>query len=267
MTDAALHAAAAEFIRKAEARDPHLVVASLFVPEPARARFQAWMALLSELTEAIFELSDPRVTQVKVGWWAEELHGLSKGAARHPISRLLVRSEAPWSSAVAPLLALASNDETASDASAALAALMPLARALCVIEAALLGGHAGSEGAAQGMAIQWLAIRLNRGRTAADGARIPMAFFARHGVRSEQLADDAAEPLLRDWAGHLASLVPNAEKNWAYPRTLSASATRRALRARTKGKDLQVSGLPAVWMCWQAARHSVLPRAVLPART
>lgn len=267
MTDAALHAAAAEFIRKSEARDPHLVVASLFVPEPARARFQAWMALLSELTEAIFELSDPRVTQVKVGWWAEELHGLSKGAARHPISRLLVRSEAPWSNAVAPLLALVGNDEPASDASAALAALLPLARALCAIEAALLGGDAGSEGAAQCMAVQWLASRLERGRAAADGARIPMAYFARHGVRGEQLADDAAEPLLRDWAGHLASLIPDAEKDWSFPRALSTRVARRGLRARAKGKDLQFSGLPAVWMCWQAARHSVLPRAVLPART
>ena len=267
MTDTALQAAAAEFVRKAEVRDPHLSLAALFVSKSARPQFQAWAALISELTEAIFELSDPRVTQVKVGWWAEELHGLSRGAARHPLTRLLVRIEAPWSGAVAPLLALAANDEPTSDAAAAFGQLLPLARALCAIEVALLGGSAASEGAAQAMVVQWLASRIERGRGAADGARIPMALFARHAVRSEQLADDVAEPLLRDWAGQLNSLLHNPSNDWPFQRALSARIVRRALRARSMGQTLRNSGLSTVWLCWNTARHSVLPFAILPART
>jgi 15-cis-phytoene synthase len=44
-------------------------------------------ALLNELTDIIYECSDPGVARVKFKWWQEEIERLSNNEARHPVTR------------------------------------------------------------------------------------------------------------------------------------------------------------------------------------
>ena len=53
------------FVAKWHRREPEMALAEVFCPPEARARFRAWGALVHELREAAFELSDARVTAVK----------------------------------------------------------------------------------------------------------------------------------------------------------------------------------------------------------
>jgi 15-cis-phytoene synthase len=44
-------------------------------------------ALLNELTDIIYECSDPGIARVKFKWWQEEIERLSNNEARHPVTR------------------------------------------------------------------------------------------------------------------------------------------------------------------------------------
>jgi hypothetical protein len=58
------------FVAKWHRREPEMALAEVFCAPEQRARFRAWGALVHELREAAFELSDARVTAVKSQWWA-----------------------------------------------------------------------------------------------------------------------------------------------------------------------------------------------------
>lgn len=247
---------------KAEAREPLLGAAAGFVPMGSRAVFMAWVALLEELRECLFELSDPRVTAVKAGWWAEELDGVARGAARHPLTRALVRCGGPWAGVGGALLAVASDDAPAADRDGAFALLLPLAKALVRIEAHLFGATTEFDAQARCLAVHWLRHRLERGLEASDRGRVPLALFARHGLRREQLAGSEGEALRRDWAGQLQSLLPDAPvPGWAYSRVIVLQADRRALRMAAEGhrpSKHPLRGFSDVWHAWRCARNAAL---------
>jgi hypothetical protein len=261
----------AAFFAKAEAREPLLGPALVFVPADSRPVFQAWSALLAELRECVFELSDPRVTAVKAGWWVEELEGLSRGAARHPLTRVLARHPAPWARVAATLMDVATELDPPSDLEAAMLALRPLADALVAVERQLFeADDADAEARGRALAIGWLRHRLQRGLEAADRARVPLALFARHGLRREQLAAPDAEALRRDWAGRLHDALPSAAKTrWAYAGLLSLDADRRALSELASGRTRapgRLHALARVWRAWRLARNAALQARSVPAR-
>ena len=247
---------------KAEAREPIHRAAAGFVPMESRIVFMAWVALLEELRECVFELSDPRVTAVKSGWWAEELDGVARGAARHPLTRALVRSGGPWAGIGDALLAVASDDAPSADFDEAMAALRPLAEALLRVEAHLFGAAPGIDAPAHGLAVHWLRLRLERGLEASDRGRVPLAMFARHGLRRDQLAGTEAEALRRDWARQLHDALPAAlPQGWAYPRLIGLHTDRRALRCAAEGRGASrgiTTGFLEVWLAWRCARNAAL---------
>ncbi len=264
---------------KAEAREPWLDAAQGFVPVAHRTPFRAWAALLSALRECVFELSDPRVTAVKATWWAEELNGVARGAARHPLTRCLRPLGGPWSGLSVPLLELASDLDPAADLAATLQRLAPLANAIVALECHLFPTGAATPGSAaavghdalspadlgaqaQALSVHWLRQRLRQGASSEDRARIPLALFARHGLRREQWAEVEGAALRQDWAGQLHQALPaSSAPTWPYLRRLTLEADRRALKKLASGTEesaLSLSGFPALWMAWRAARNAVL---------
>ena len=94
------------FLGKWEAQWPEWRVAEAFVPAAQRQRAQAWFALREELAEAAWGGEDSRPGEAKLGWWAEELDGWSRGLRRHPLGLTLQKLPAPWGNLAACLPAL-----------------------------------------------------------------------------------------------------------------------------------------------------------------
>jgi phytoene synthase len=247
---------------KAEAREPIHGAAVGFVPVESRAVFMAWVALLEELRECAFELSDPRVTAVKAGWWAEELDGVARGAARHPLTRALVRCGGPWGGVGAALLAVSHDDAPPADRDGAVAALRPLAEGLVRVEAHLFDAAPDTEAQWRCLAIHWLRLRLERGMDAPDRGRVPLALFARHSLRRDQLSSPQGDALRRDWAGQLREALPlEPPKAWGYPRTIGLHSDRRALARLAEGRPPsrgRMSAFLDVWGAWRCARNAAL---------
>ena len=134
-----MSAAQDHFVAKWHRREPEMALAEVFGPADGRARFRAWGALVTELREAVFELSDPRVTAVKAPWWAEELLRFAEGLGRHPLAADLAAEGAgvPWNALAAAVLHQAQADDRPADGAAALAQMAPLAEALAAAETAL----------------------------------------------------------------------------------------------------------------------------------
>jgi hypothetical protein len=248
---------------KAQAREPMLASAPLFVPPAARAVFEAWVGVLAALRDAVFERSEARVATLKTAWWAEELEGVARGAARHPLTRTLVSRRGDWGRVADALHDVVPDPAPPTDGEAALGALAPLARAVVGLEASVFGLGDADEAMARALAVHWLRHRLEQGPEAPDHARIPLALFARHGLRREQWATAAGAALRQDWAAWLgAALPPDPVQPWAYPRRLALWSDREALRRLACGEwppsDRRGGRFAMVWRAWRLARASAL---------
>lgn len=247
---------------KIESAEPLFRVGLGFVPVDSRAAFMAWTALLGELRECAFALSDPRVTAVKAGWWAEELDGVARGAARHPLTRVLARHGGPWRGVGDALLTVAGDDAPSADLAATIDALRRFADPLIAVEHHLFGARVDAALPAQALALHWLRTRLECGLEASDRARVPLALFARHGLRRDQLSSDLAAPLRRDWATALRDALPiSTAAGWSYPRLLTVVADQRALEALIAGGAAPrgaSAGFLDVWRAWRLARNAAL---------
>jgi hypothetical protein len=246
---------------KAAGREPLLAAGLAFVPRASRPAYAAWCGLIGELRETLFERSDPRVTGMKSLWWAEELAGWRRGAFRHPVGRPLVAQPAlagTWESVADAIPLLAAEPEPTPDAEAALDALWPLSEALVQVERVLFAAGGDATAQARALAVHWLRHRLEQGLEAPDRARVPLALFARHGLRRDQLASAEAAPLRRDWAARLLSELPAAPvRGWAYPRTLALAEDLARLSAIQAGRSTPTRGsLSRVWQAWRLARRS-----------
>ena len=199
--------AAAHFVAKWLQREPEMQFAELFCPAGQKPLFRSWGALLHELREAMFELGDASVTRAKTAWWAEEILGLDRGQARHPLSETLLGIDAPWAVLSRSMLEQDDSPIRAADTAGAIAALLPLAAATVSTEAAVFRA-APSADAARSLAIHWLLQRVPTGLVSEDRARIPMHLFARHGSDALQHDESKVQALLRDWAGELGMAMP-----------------------------------------------------------
>lgn len=243
------------FVGKWQAREPEMRVAQVFCPPARLPRFLAWGGLLHELREALFELSDARVTGVKCGWWAEELIGLDGGRHRHPLTEALAGSSAPWRELGRAVLAQAGDDARQADTAEAIAALLPLAQAAVAVEGALFDRQAG-DAAARALAVHWLWHRLPEGLASEDRARLPMHLFARHAVTAEALAAGEGMPLLRDWATELAAALPPLTGG-PLPAQFRQRFDAARLARLADGKGFTPPpDLGTLWRAWRAARDS-----------
>jgi hypothetical protein len=244
------------FVAKWQGREPEMRWTEVFCPAPDKARFRAWGALLHELREALFELSDARVRAAKTAWWAEELIGLAQGRSRHPLSQSFLGMSAPWPALSRALLEPAEADVRSADTEQAIQALLSLAMAVVAVESALFE-TAADDAVARSLAVHWLAQRLPQGLAMEDRARIPMHLFARHGIGAAQLVAEQGKPLLRDWAGELADASAPRLPGVALIRRSRHRFDRARLQRIAAGKGCSEPPAPAVlWRAWQAARES-----------
>lgn len=264
--------ALAAFVGKWLQREPEMAIAEAFVPPEHKPLHRAWGALLHELREAMFELSDARVTAIKTGWWAEELIGIGQGRHRHPLTEVLVDRTAPWSGLGRSLLELPDPDQRYGTTVEAIDSLMPLARTVIAVESALFAASA-SDDAARALVVHWLWQRLPQGLASGDQARIPMHLFARHGLSAAQLAAGVApgirppatlahpcasqgEALLQDWAAELQGQLPVALPRVSAFRRSRARFDRARLQSCAAGKGFgEPRALATLWRAWRAARR------------
>lgn len=253
VADAGVH-----FVFKWQQREPEMQLAEVFCAAGDKPHFRAWGALLHELRETLFELSDARVSGVKIGWWAEELIGIGQGRQRHPLSAALLGSQAssgaPWSELGRALLDRVAAEHHAADTEQAIAALQPMAAAVIAVESALFAAQASNE-ASRSLAIHWLLQRLPRGLASDDQAQIPMQLFARHGVTAAQLAGGNAAVLLSDWGRELAQAMPARVSGAALIRRSRHRFDQARLARLAAGKGFADPPAPTtLWRAWRAAR-------------
>lgn len=241
------------FVAKWHRREPEMALAEVFCAPEARARFRAWGALVHELREAAFELSDARVTAVKSQWWAEELVNLAQGSGRHPISAVLDAPALPWTALARALLEQAQFDARPADAAQAMDQVRPLARALAEVEAALFDTAPAVVDSTAALSVHLLLQRLPAGLVAEDQARLPLNLLARHGLTAVQVAAGQGEGLLRDWARDLITVHPGA--SGPLFRRLRTGFDRARLARLADGKGFAPPAAPlSVWRAWRIAR-------------
>lgn len=240
------------FVAKWHRREPEMALAEVFCAPPARPRFRAWGALVHELREAAFELSDARVTAVKSQWWAEELVNLAQGRGRHPISAVLDARDVPWTALARALLEQAQLDARPADPAQALDQVMPLAVALAQAEA-IVFEEAFTARSADALAVHLLLQRLPVGLAAEDQARLPLNLLARHGLTAAQVAAGQGEALLRDWARVLSAALP--APGGPLFRRLRTGFDRTRLARLAAGRGFAPPPAPlSVWRAWRIAR-------------
>jgi hypothetical protein len=234
-------------------REPEMGLMLRFIPTAQREAAVRWGALLSELRETAFELSEPRVTQAKAGWWAEELLRFQQGRPRHPLGQDLP-PELPWTDLATALVAVAGEEGRAADPDEAFARVGPFAQALAQIEAAWFGGQVQAPVEAS-VAVHLLAQRLVHGRGDDDAARVPMNLFARHALTPAALPGAQGETVVRDWSSTLRGHAPDPGPGMVVFRRLRAALDREQLDGlrRHPGRVWRPGPL-TVWRAWRLAR-------------
>ena len=249
MADAAIQ----PFVAKWQAREPEMAIAAAFCPAPLRRRFQAWGALLHELREALFELSDPRVIAAKTGWWAEELMSLEQGRSRHPLTQVFTSTSAPWSELGRSLIEATAAEPRSGSTTEAIESLQPAARAVVSVEAAVFADSASDAGA-RSLAVHWLLSRLPLGLDMEDRARIPMHLFAWHGLVTGSWESGPGQALLSDWVCELEQALPVTPDGAMFRRARTAFDRARLARLAAGEGHTAPPALATLWRAWRVAR-------------
>jgi hypothetical protein len=230
-------------LEKWRASLPEWPFAETFLAPLHRERATAWFALRHELIEAAWGGSDPRPGELKLGWWAEELQGWSRGVRRHPLGIVLQRENAPWVALAATLPSLLASRERAADEAEAFQRLEPFAEGVSTIAATLFGG--GETAPARSVVSALLARRVLE---FGDDA-VPLQFLAKAGVNAAPLT------AARLWAAHLLAGWPLPHGGSAAGR-LHASLIHERLRRFAEGAAPgPVPAWRAVIVAWRGARR------------
>lgn len=240
------------YVSKWYAREPEMQFAEVFVPADDKRMFHVWGALLHELKHTLFELSDPKVTEIKTAWWADEFQRLSKDKPGHPITQALPELSGAWRDVSSGLIAvMESTSIRNSNTAQAIQNLLPLADALIDVEDRMFRSSVRTS--REIFAVHCLLQRLPKGLSADDQAGIPMHLMARHSVSAAQLPMLGRNGLLQDWATELNSVL------------VGHVAGTLFRRARTRSDQAQLSGLidgkgwvkasapMHLWRAWRAA--------------
>ena len=218
------------FTDKWLAQWPEWSVAEVFVPVERRELARAWHSLRNELTEAAWGGDDPRPGDAKLGWWAEELDGWSRGARRHPLGLALQPTAAPWGNLAACLPALRASRERPLDLEAALFSLEPYAEALAGI-----------------------AQQLFDAQTPAPSRSVVVSLLAERLLRHPDHATPLGDVDARGWAGKLLQQWPPPGQGTC-PGRIHAAMVRGRLQRFAAGKPPVLPRLSALARAWRAAR-------------
>ena len=252
--------AVAAFVAKWRAREPEMAYAEVFCPRPQRVRFVLWGALLFELREAAFELSDARPTEVKCGWWADEALRCAQDAPRHPLTQALAAPQLPWNAIARGMIAVMQGDESRPvNGNAAMALVAPLANGIATVESELFESvqpdDADAKDATRAVAVHLLGERLRMGIAAGDGGRVPLSLLARHAITGSMLVELQGAPAVRDWAAELAAALPAHLGGSPLFRRTRAAFDGWFLKERATGHDrAAVPALRALRLAWRSAR-------------
>lgn len=264
--------ACADYIGKWRVREPEMAFAEPFCARLLRPRFRLWGALLQELREATFELSDARVIEAKSAWWAEELARTGRLAARHPLTQALVQEAQmalPWRQLGNGLLASAKGESRPADSEAAIAGIRPLAEGIVAFEAVLFvrasfdasRDHALHTQASNAVVAHLLTERLRTGLWSEDGGRVPLSLLARHRITAAQLTDTVAAAAIADWAQQLLTFAPARLIGASVYRRSRCAFDRRALQRMIQHRvAAPPHPLHALWLAWASARNSAETR-------
>jgi hypothetical protein len=233
----------------------------VFCVRVQRVRFALWGALLFELREAAFELSDARPTEVKCAWWADEALRCAQDAPRHPLTQALAAAGLPWNAIARGMIAMAQADGSRpANRDAAMAVVAPLADGIATVESGLFDGRqadtADAKDASRAVAVHLLGERLRTGIAAADGGRVPLSLLARHAITGSMLSQPQGAPAVRDWAADLAEALPGHLGGSPLFRRTRAAFDGWFLRERAAGHDRPaVPPLRALRLAWRSARQ------------
>lgn len=236
------------FLDKWRRRWPEWRVAEAFLPGPSRGAWSAWLALRQEFADAAWAGADPRPGEAKLGWWAEELAGWTRGARRHPLGRVLQPVEAPWLPLAATLHGLPDTRQRAVDFAQMRAQLDAAADAMAAVSLVLAGGAGDRAATAAAIGAGLCAQRLLDG----DAAAVPLQVTAALGADAGELRlrAEAAQTLLQGWPGPAG--LPRAER---IQRALLQARLRPVAQGR--GGTGPLPAWRALALAWRAARHSV----------
>ena len=218
------------FLGKWRARWPEWAIAETFIPEAQREVAQAWLALREEISEAAWGGQDPRPGDAKLGWWAEELDGWSRGARRHPLGLALQKVPAPWPGLAACLPALRASRERPAGLDAARFALEPYAEALT--------------GVAQ---------HLFESATPAPARNVVLSLLAERVLRHPDAATPLGDLDVRGWARGLLAQWPTPAQG-SRPGRIHAAIVRGRLQRFAGGKPVPMSRPGVLFTAWRAAR-------------
>ncbi len=209
---------------------PEWSVAEVFVPAEQRDLARSWFSLRDELTEAAWGGEDSRPGDAKLGWWAEELDGWSRGAHRHPLGLVLQSKPAAWEKLAAGLPALRASRERPEDLDAALFFLEPYAEAL--------------SGVAQ---------KLFDAQAPAPSRSVVLSLLAERVLRHPHHAAPVGDTDARGWAGKLLQQWPLPGQGTCVGR-IHAALVRGRLQRFAAGKPQVLPRLSALACAWRAAR-------------
>lgn len=232
-----------DFAGKWRARWPEWSVAEVFVPRTQRAVAVAWAALQQEFADAAWGGSDALPGEAKLGWWMEELHGWQQGRRRHPLGVSLQRQSAPWDVLAAALPSLRDSRERPGDRNEAFDSLLPIARAIAAIDAALFEPMPGQLAEAAVPAI--VSSLLEARRVLQGDAAVPLSVVARATARpGEGAAAEWSRELLAQWPRRGGATVP---------RRLWTALARTRLQRGDAARPL--SPWTALLAAWRGARN------------
>jgi len=271
------HDAATSFETKWSAVYPELALGLRFVNPAQRAARSALACIGCEIAHAAFRVREPQVAATKLQWWADELGGLPRGHARHPLTQLLAAhapvaelAESLWQQWPAAAL-IQREAQPASTLDALLEGYLGFERIPVTLEARLFGDRAVEVSARARMLTRalhetiLLEDALGNGRLA-----VPLDLLARFQLARGNLAVDSAErnAALRAQFGTLARMLGDCASALRSPLVIAATQAdaRRSLRAARASQPLHVAAreraridLATVWATWRGVRRMALP--------
>lgn len=245
--------AARSFIDKQIGRESAYRLLPVFAGGMRQEWSPAWVGLLGELDETMFERSDPRVAQTKLAWWGSDLAAGQR--AQHPLSRQLLAappaaqvSAQDWQQLAEAALRLALQDATPADWESARSLWQPLAERVALIERRLFAVEVDP----QLVMLQWQRQRLWHAQLLdrPEQSAAPLAWQAdvgRSAATSWQAYATASESLL------------STERKAGLPlhRSLLRSLWQWRLTRLRQGTDaaqlLAPSAPGLLWRSWRAA--------------
>lgn len=254
---------AASFVAKWLEAEPEMAVGLTLLPAAERRLAALWGALLNEITQATLLLRDAGVAQAKLSWWG---HALAQEAAasEHPLLRALFAETAvaaipaqAWARTAHAAIELAALDHAPADVDAVIAARLPLAESLAVLETYLWPSQSPR---AQDIAIS-LVLRQWRHGTHGEAPRpafVPLQLLARHGLRMQALHDaphaQAARALFADLSSALLKTHGGAAQGSRLRRIrgrFDAQLLERFVRSDVA--PFRLPRLACLWWAWRAA--------------